>query len=132
MEKRKIDNKYWALPDLGGSIIVPLVSTNKQEQFLLDIRRGRMHLKRQKFQTRVKEVIPLVRLDIGSPHRNPDGEEIKSPHIHIYKEGYGDKWAIPVPEHVFKDTDDFWQTLHDFMSYCSVIEVPNFQKGLFS
>jgi hypothetical protein len=37
-----------------------------------------------------------MRLDLdGPPHRNPDDEEIPWPHLHVYREGYGDKWASP-------------------------------------
>jgi len=78
-------------------------------------------------------VVVLVRLDFGGhPHRNPDGEEILSPHLHIYKEGYGDKWAIPVPTDRFPNMDDLWKTLEDFMRFCNITEPPFIEKGLFA
>ncbi|WP_342271906.1 MULTISPECIES: DUF6978 family protein [unclassified Candidatus Tisiphia] len=132
MKKIKMDNNIWNLPDLGGKIAVPLISLDKRENFILDISRGRLDLKRQKYQNRSREVIVLARLDLGSSHRNPDGEEVGIPHLHLYREGYGDKWAFAIPNNIFRDIDDFWQTLHDFMGYCEIIEVPNFTKGLFS
>ncbi|WP_316353356.1 DUF6978 family protein [Candidatus Trichorickettsia mobilis] len=132
MEKIKIDDNPWGLPDLGGKIEVPLISVDKREHFMLDISRGKINLKRQKYQNRARDAIILARLDLGSPHRNPNGEEIGIPHLHLYREGYGDKWAFTIPDNIFQDINDFWQTLHDFMRYCKIIEVPNFSKGLFS
>ncbi len=71
MKKTKIDNSPWSLPDLGGKIEVPLISVNKREHFMLDVSRGRINLKRRKYQNRAREAIILARLDLGSIHRNP-------------------------------------------------------------
>lgn len=131
IEKHRIDETSYSFPRLGGSIAIPLISANKREQFLLDISQGRIDLAKVKYQNRARQIVILVRLELNSaPHRNPDGEEIASPHIHIYKEGYGDKWAYPIPEK-FADINDPWQSLEDFMSYCNIIEPPEIQRGLF-
>lgn len=53
------------------------------------------------------------------------------PHIHVYREGFDDKWAYQIPSGVFSDLSDRWQTLVDFMKYCNIIDPPNFKKGLF-
>ena len=74
----------------------------------------------------------LVRLDFNSPHRNPDDSEIGVPHLHIYREGYADKWAYLVPEGMLKNSNDAWQVLQDFMGYCHIVEAPNIVRGLFS
>jgi hypothetical protein len=74
----------------------------------------------------------LARLDFGGPpHRNPDGEEIACPHLHLYRQGYGDKWARPVPQDTFTNMDNLFMTLDDFMSFCNISEPPNIQRGLF-
>lgn len=132
MEKFAADNKTWYYPTSGGSVAIPLRSYNNQETFLLDISRsGNIQLK-GKYQNRARQAIILVRLDVGaSPHRNPDGEEIECPHIHIYRELYDDKWAFPVNKVVFRNVDDRWQTLEDFMRFCSVVSPPIFNRGLF-
>jgi hypothetical protein len=132
MEKTSVDNAEWDVPDLGGSTSVPLISLDKKEHFLLDVSRGRIDLKRQKYQTRAREAIVLVRLDFGSPHRNPDGKDVGVPHIHFYREGYGDKWAFDLPVGVFSDLSDQWRVLTDFMKYCNITKVPDFRRGLFS
>lgn len=92
MEKRRVDETEYDYPDFGGRVTVPLASTDRRETFLLDIRRARIDLAKGTYQNRGRQVVVLVRLDFGgAPHRNPDGEEIGSPHIHLYREGYGDK-----------------------------------------
>jgi hypothetical protein len=74
-----------------------------------------------------------MRLDIdGPPHRNPDGEEIPCPHLHIYREGLGDKWAIPAPSDRYTNTSDLFTTCDAFMQHCNITVPPNIQKGLFS
>ena len=75
----------------------------------------------------------LVRLDLGGPpHRNPDGEEIGTPHIHVYREGYGDKWAFPVLGNRFRALADAWTTLEDFFRYCNVTRPPLVRRELFT
>ena len=133
MEKIRVNDDLWDYPGLGGSICIPLISKDKRENFILDISRGKIDLLRGRYQNRCRQIIVLVRLDFGGqPHRNPDGEEISSPHFHIYKEGYGDKWAVSLPIDKFPNINDLFQTLQDFMMYCNITEPPLIQKGLFS
>ena len=131
MPKCRTDDDVVYYPIPGGSLVLPLTSTDKKESFLLDIRRGRIRLSKATYQNRARQTVILVRLDLGgAPHRNPDGEEIACPHIHLYREGYGDKWAHPLPTDRFTDAVDLWQTLDDFMRYCNIIEPPIIQKGI--
>ena len=133
MEKHRTDDQTWDYPNFGGSITISLISANKRENFLLDITRSRINLTKGTYQNRGRNVVVLVRLDFGgSPHRNPDGGEVPSPHIHIYREGFGDKWAYSVPANVFSDISHPWQTLEDFMRYCNITHPPSIQKGLWS
>lgn len=133
MPKFKVNDDEWAYPGTGGALSAPLVSEDKRENFLLDMSRGRIDLRKGKYQNRGRQVVVLVRLDFGgAPHRNPDGEEISCPHLHIYREGFGSKWARAVPADRFENTADPWQTLKDFMRYCNVSEPPEIRKGLFS
>jgi hypothetical protein len=131
MPKLRTNDEVSYYPNPGDSLIIPLISIDKKETFLLDIRRGRIDLKKATFQNRARKTIVLVRLDLnGAPHRNPDGEEIASPHLHVYREGYGDKWAGPLPADVFSDSSDQWTVLADFMRYCNITEPPDIQKGI--
>ena len=133
MEKHCVDDQPHSLPGTGGGLIVPLVSHDGTEAFHLDISRGRINLQKRKIQNRARSTIVLARIDFGgAPHRNPDDEEIPSPHIHLYREEYGDRWAYPIAPEVFADTADHWQTLVDFLRYCNVTRPPNFDRGLFT
>lgn len=49
-----------------------------------------------------------------------------------YREGYGDRWAYPVPEDQFSDINDMWQTLQDFMRRCNITQPPKIVKGLWT
>lgn len=87
MAKHRVDNTEWDYPGLGGAISVPLVSADRREQFVLDLRRGRIDLAKGTYQNRGRQVVVLVRLDFGgAPHQNPDGVEMGSPHLHLYRE----------------------------------------------
>lgn len=133
LAKHRVDATEWGYPDFGGAISIPLVSSDRREQFLLDLRRGRIDLARGTYQNRSRQVVVLVRLDFGgAPHRKPDGEEMGSPHLHVYREGYGDKWAVPVPGDQFTDLGDPWRTPEDFMRFCNIVELPNILRGLFT
>jgi hypothetical protein len=99
MRKIAIDIKQYTYPSLGGRIEIPLASENRREIFALTIHRGRIDMRKNTHQTRSKRSVILARVDIaGPPHRNPDGNDIACPHIHIYREGYDDKWAQPLPD----------------------------------
>ncbi len=131
MPKFRTNDDVMYYPDQGSSLTIPLISADKKENFLLDIKRGRIDLQKATYQNRARQTVILVRLDLsGAPHRNPDGEEVACPHLHVYRERYGDKWAGPVPGDSFVNTGDLWQALVDFMRYCNITEPPDIQKGI--
>ena len=54
--------------------------------------------------------VMLIRVDTqdATPHTNPDKKITiapREPHVHIYREGYGDKFAYPLPKE-FHDTEN--------------------------
>ena len=133
MEKVRADNVAHDYPYAGGKLSLGLTSRDKREVFILDITRGRIDLAKGTYQNRAKQVISLVRVDFGGPpHTNPDGETIQTPHIHIYREGFGDKWAMPLPADRFSNTTDAWELLQSFYSFCAIVEPPAIQRGLFT
>jgi len=132
MERRAADEER-LFPAPGQSAAIRLTSLDKRETFMLDVTRAQIRLTKATYQNRARAVIILLRLDLdGPPHRNPDGEEIPSPHLHIYREGYGDKWAIPAPPARYPNTLDLFSTFEAFMQQCNIVDPPNIQKGLFS
>lgn len=132
MAKHRSDEERYAFPMGGQSLSIALRSADHREHFLLDLHRARINLAKVKFQNRARQVVVLARLDLGAPHRNPDGVEVPAPHLHLYREGYGHKWAYPVPTEHFRNVGDLWQTLEDFMRYCNIVEPPIIERGLFA
>ncbi len=131
MEKRRITNQSYPFTAMLGKVEIPLRSADGREQFLLDMSRGRINLLKGTYQNRARQTAILARVDFGgAPHRNPDGIEIPCPHLHRYREGYGDKWAEPVPA-AFGSGDDLWNLLQRFLEYCKVTEPPLFDRELF-
>ncbi len=129
LPKKRTEEKEYAYPHMGGKVAIPLISQDGRERFILDLYRGGINLSKSTLQNRARRVVILARLDIGGPpHRNPDGEEVPAPHLHIYHEGYGDKWAIPAPVDKFGELGDTWQTLQDFMRYCNIVAPPNIRN----
>lgn len=133
MEKHRVNEDRSDFPMGGQSLALPLQSFDKREHFLLDLSRGRIDLLKVTMQNRARQVVVLVRLDLGgAPHRNPDDEDIPAPHLHVYREGYGDKWAIPVPAQRFAPTADLWTALEEFMRFCNITQPPHIERGLFT
>lgn len=105
---------------------------DRRESFVLDVnRRGRMRLAKCTYQERYAITTVLVRLDVGGPpHTNPDGRYVPCPHLHVYRDGYDDKWAEPPPSGVFTDTTNLSATLGHFLAFCNVSDVPPIQGVL--
>jgi hypothetical protein len=133
MEKHRANEDRSDFPMPGQSLTLPLQSPNKREQFLLDLSRARIDLQKVKMQNRGRQVLVLVRLDLGgAPHRNPDGEEISVPHLHLYREGFGDKWAVRLPPDRVRNAADVWMTFEDFLRFCNITQPPYVERGLFT
>lgn len=141
LEKVPFENKYnnITFPTIGNSINVKLFS-EKEAEFYLDIKNSMSNrilcLKKITFQNRYLKTYTLRRIDLGNkPHKNPKINFkindlldkynvclIKEPHIHIYVEGFGDKWAIPLTEiENFKNNqNNEYILLKQFVEYCNI------------
>lgn len=129
--KYRIDGSEQKYPSLGGRISIPLTSPNRNESFILDVTRSRIELAKCTHQNRVEQTIVLLRLDVGSGgHWNPDNTQVGPDHLHIYREGYADKFAVALPDEL-ANIEDRWELLHRFMEYCNIVEPPIFQRELF-
>jgi hypothetical protein len=138
LPKIKNSNNCYDFPFPGDFLKIPIISQDEQENFLIDISRGRILLTQCTYQERYQTVIILIRLDVdGPPHSNPEvvyvplpyltpynGQTIDCPHLHLYVEGFMTKWAIPAPNDEFPDTTNLYKTLQDFFQYCNVVETP--------
>jgi hypothetical protein len=132
MEKRFVDDKDWIFPAAGGRIALALASLDNRENFMLDVTRAQIKLTKATYENRVRQAIVLMRLDLdGPPHRNPDGSEILCPHLHIYREGFGDKWAITAPVERYTNTLDLYSTCEAFLQHCHITGPSRMQRELF-
>jgi hypothetical protein len=114
----------------GTSQIRSLIGSDLKERFLLDIWRGTFRLSKIRYQTRARQVVILVRLCIdGAPHTNPDGTRLSGSHLHVYREGYDDKWAQPLDATRFPNPADVVATFRNFCDFCNIQELPHFQVG---
>jgi hypothetical protein len=133
MEKHRINEDHLDFPGPGERLGIHLQSPDRRESFFVDVTRSTLKLTKGTFQNRARQVVVLLRLDIdGAPHRNPDGVEIACPHLHIYREGFADKWAIPAPPELLPADGSLYGVLVLFLNRCNVTLPPNIQKGLFS
>ena len=146
MRMPKIPRKKsaFSFPVSGEWIEIEMVSRNGKEEFIFDINRKGQILLRCTLQERWDKTTVLLRLETtGGPHTNPPitapvpswakmyvRQSMSTPHLHIYLEEYGDRWAFPVPSDRFKNLHDIQQTLMDFFDYCNVLERPILQFGL--
>lgn len=98
MLKKYIEKKRFDFPDPGKRIQFSVIGDTKADKFSVNIYRQRINSNGITFQGRTEsDNIILMRLDVNptSAHLNPDGEKIVGTHLHVYKENYGEKFAIP-------------------------------------
>ncbi|MDI9408553.1 MAG: hypothetical protein QM523_04845 [Candidatus Pacebacteria bacterium] len=104
---------------LQGQQTIELISIDTKFQFLFDVNCYQIRLT---YQTRTRSKDILARLDLGGilRHRNPNGEIITGPHIHLYKEGFNDRFAYPLDPQFFSDPSDFLLSIEEFMRFCNI------------
>lgn len=66
-EKSRVNDDVWQFPTPGDSINIPLISSQNSEEYILDIRKGRIKLSQATLQNRVRKSIVLLRLDLDGP-----------------------------------------------------------------
>ena len=148
MKKTQVRELSLTFPEDGSKIEIELCSEDRRYNFQADINRHGHRLRKLIYQNRTGKVFVLRRLDfIGSPHSNPSNEpydehlkkymnnDIPCPHVHLYIEGYNDKWAVPLADILdlkIEDTDDAYNIMENFFRYCN-IDIPEFKPiGLFA
>jgi len=98
-------------------------SLNGKDVFVLTFYQGRIDLKKVTYNKRHSSGITLRRLDLtDGQHTNPDGQKIVGPHVHIYKENFGDSFAYPITNSKlgFTNISDYVQCLTDFLEMCNI------------
>jgi len=109
-----------------------IISIESKDTFILDYYKGRIEIKKFTYNKRFKKVITLLRFDSFGRHTNPDGKMFDGPHIHIYREEYGSKFAVPVKEiGIDENNFDKEKVLKKILKYCNVVDCPTIPLTLF-
>ena len=106
-------------------------SITSKEIFLLDFYKGSFELSNYTINKRYKQTIIMMRYDNGGRHTNPDGELFEGPHLHLYREGFNDKFAFPVSEVKVVDSDTVEQVFKKIMHFCNINQVPTIEVSMF-
>lgn len=106
-------------------------SIKSKETFLLDFYRGSFELSKYTINKRYRQIIVLLRYDNGGRHTNPDGETFFGRHVHLYKEGYNDKFAFPVSMINVLDTDSIETVFKKIMYFCNIKKFPSIEIPMF-
>ena len=102
-----------------------------KETFLLDFYRGSFELLKYTVNKRYRQTIILLRYDNEGRHTNPDGNTIIGRHIHIFREGYNDKFAFSVSEIGVTETDQMITVFNKIMQYCNIKRFPSIEVPMF-
>jgi len=115
-----------------------IVSIESGDTFILNYHHGIINFEKYTFNNRHPFIV-LLRFDSMGTHTNPDGDgkSFRGPHVHIYREGFGDKIAFPVSE-IGLDENNLKReaVLPVFLRYCNIQSHPPiksaYQANLFS
>lgn len=99
-------------------------STSTKDTFSLDFYRGTFRLEKYTYNHRFKQTTVLMRFDSYGEHSNPDGERISGHHVHIYKEGFGDKFAYPASNYGIESSDTIEVVMQKILVYCNIKIIP--------
>ena len=102
-----------SVPLIAPALIAPAIAG---EAFSLDVTQKRIVLKLKCQLRSTTHSAILAWLDFASPHRNPDGTTVGVPYLHVYREGYGDRFAYEVAPAILRNPDDPLQVLLDFLA----------------
>ena len=125
-KKKKIfTDAIITLPVQGSKHVYHVTDKLQKEKFFVDANRsGTISLGKIKIQERHTPYTILVRLEIDAPpHINPDGSKIGRDHIHIYSQGYGDRWAFDLSSFQdahFNQCKNFYDYFVEFCQYCNI------------
>lgn len=106
-------------------------SLASKEIFNLDFYRGSFELTKYTVNKRYRQTVIMLRYDNGGRHTNPDGVFFEGPHVHLYREGYNDKFAFPVSEITVSVNDPMEEVFKKIMHFCNVKNLPAIEVPMF-
>jgi len=129
IEKRFTDNDMIYLDTKWSREII---STQSRDIFILDYYKGTYRIEKYTYNKRYRKNIVLLRYDSFGRHTNPDNTVVEGPHLHIYREGYDDKFAVS-PEEIGVDSRAFGRdrVLRVLLEYFNVKGCPQIHLAIF-
>lgn len=122
---KKCVQQSFSLPKKGEKDDLEIQGINDRSKFfIISVNRANKTANKVSFTARYKKGdVRLLRLDVAptAPHRNLEefgGEKIVGTHLHIYKEGFEDKYAIPFDI----DDPDLYKYFLIFLDEFNVVE----------
>jgi len=107
-----------------------ILSKDRSEQFILDCYRGSFEVKKFTYNKRYRQSIVIARLDSMGRHTNPDDSVVVGPHVHLYTEGFGDKFAYPISSINLSDPFTIEEGLLSLLTYFNVTNIPSIQTAV--
>ena len=108
-----------------------MTAPSTRDKFILDFRRGGFEISKYSYNKRYRQTIIMVRYCSSVRHTNPDGVTFDGPHVHLFREGYDDKFAFPVSDIGVTVGEGMDVVLMKLLRYCNVTGVPAIEVGLF-
>jgi|ERR1019366_698503 hypothetical protein len=102
-----------------------------KEIFLLDFYRGSFELSKYTINKRYRQTVILLRYDNGGRHTNPDGVLFEGAHVHLYREGFNDKFVFPISEIGVDNSDSMDKVFDKIMHFCNVKKFPIIEVSMF-
>ena len=102
-----------------------------KEVFLLDFYRGSFELSKYTINKRYRQTVILLRYDNNGRHTNPDGVLFEGAHVHLYRDGFNDKFAFPVSDIGVDNSDSMETVFIKIMHFCNVKKIPIIEVSMF-
>ncbi|MFV0482223.1 MAG: DUF6978 family protein [Campylobacteraceae bacterium] len=146
IEKYTIETQY-ILPKHLENLTIVAKSFDDENNFAIHINRKSLEI--QKVGLSLNSTITLRRVDFFGGHNNPteillypDNDRLlelmerykgfrfsRQSHIHVYIDGYEEKWAFPLSEFGISDNANIQVQARLFFHYCNIINNPQLNYG---
>ena len=97
-----------------------IIAPETGDSFMLDFYNGRIEFKKFSINKRYRNTIILIRYCSHGVHTNPDGIQFTGSHLHLYKEGFDDKFAVGIGTIGATSSSTIVEVLEKFLDYCKI------------
>lgn len=106
-------------------------SLTSKEVFLLDFYRGSFELSKYTINKRYRQTVIMLRYDNDGRHTNPDGVFFEGAHVHLYREGFNDKFAFPISKMNVSSTDTIEEIFKKILHFCNIKQMLTIEVSMF-